>query len=352
MSVRYLGSKARIVEQIVALIGPPDHGGQVLIDGFCGTGVVAETAARAGWSIRINDSLMAATVISAARLASRKTVPFIGLGGYESAIEQLNAAQPKKGFIQTEYSPASAEAGAVERRYFTEDNASRIDGIRYLIEQWATRELTTQTETNLLLADLLIGVDRVANIAGTFGCFLADWSTQALRPLKLTARALFPVPVVVETVVGDVITVPVNPDDVVYLDPPYTKRQYAAYYHVLETVTRGDRPIVGGVTGLRPWQDKASDYCYRRKALASLVSLIADMPAKRIFLSYSSEGHVQLDDLAAGLCNTGNETVVWELGEIGRYRSNMAASAKASSVKEYVIEIAKSSDRSALSAPA
>ena len=44
--------------------------------------------------------------------------------------------------------------------------------------------------------------------------------------------------------------------DTVYLDPPYTKRQYAAYYHVLETLAYGDEPEVSGVTGLRPWEGK------------------------------------------------------------------------------------------------
>ena len=40
--------------------------------------------------------------------------------------------------------------------------------------------------------------------------------------------------------------------DTVYLDPPYTKRQYAAYYHILETISLGDEPIVEGICGIRP----------------------------------------------------------------------------------------------------
>ena len=34
--------------------------------------------------------------------------------------------------------------------------------------------------------------------------------------------------------------------DAVYADPPYTKRQYAAYYHILETIAAGDRPLISG----------------------------------------------------------------------------------------------------------
>ena len=40
--------------------------------------------------------------------------------------------------------------------------------------------------------------------------------------------------------------------DTVYLDPPYTKRQYAAYYHILEAISLGDEPIVEGICGIRP----------------------------------------------------------------------------------------------------
>ncbi len=28
-----------------------------------------------------------------------------------------------------------------------------------------------------------------------------------------------------------------------YVDPPYMKRQYAANYHLLETIAKGDNPV-------------------------------------------------------------------------------------------------------------
>ena len=36
----------------------------------------------------------------------------------------------------------------------------------------------------------------------------------------------------------------VSPGDTVYLDPPYTKRQYASYYHIPETIAYHDEPKV------------------------------------------------------------------------------------------------------------
>lgn len=67
----------------------------------------------------------------------------------------------------------------------------------------------------------------------------------------------------VEATVGDVFDVPNAAHDLVYLDPPYTKRQYASYYHILETVALGDEPEVKGVAGLRPWKNLASDFATR-----------------------------------------------------------------------------------------
>ncbi|MCE4552691.1 DNA adenine methylase, partial [Xanthomonas hortorum] len=121
-----------------------------------------------------------------------------------------------------------------------------------------------------------------------------------------------------------------------YLTPPYTKRQYASYYHLLETIVHGDAPIVEGVAGLRPWQHLASDFCYKRKALGALVALIEGIRAQRVLLSYSNEGHVDLGELTERLADLG-AVAVEPLANIGRYRPNQKASAKASEVSEYLV---------------
>ena len=53
--------------------------------------------------------------------------------------------------------------------------------------------------------------------------------------------------------------------DLCYIDPPYMKRQYAANYHIIETIARGDSPEAVGVSGLRPWRDQYSDFCSKVK---------------------------------------------------------------------------------------
>lgn len=340
MTFRYIGSKSRLIDQITAHMRQPAEGA-FFVDAFCGTGVVAEAAADLGWNVRINDSLHSAVISAGARLISQEQATFTKLGGYAQAIEKLNALRGKKGFMWREYSPASVHSCGFERRYFTEENAARIDAIRGLITDWRQAGTINEVEERLLIADLFGALNRVANIAGTFGCFLSKWTSQAHDKLVMRCRELKRKSVRVEATVGDVFDVSNSAQDLVYLDPPYTKRQYASYYHILETVALGDEPEVKGVAGLRPWKDKASDFCYKTRALKTISRLVQSLRAEQVLLSYSSEGHICLRDLKSELSKIGKFTM-HPLGAIGRYRPNKVASSTAADVNEFLVVVERS----------
>jgi adenine-specific DNA-methyltransferase len=188
------------------------------------------------------------------------------------------------------------------------------------------------------LADLLLASNRVANISGTYGCFLRSWQSSALKPIELRPREFSKR---VEDAISsclDVYELVTRPNDVVYLDPPYTKRQYAAYYHILETICVGDQPLVTGKTGLRPWKHLASVFCYKRHALEALTSLILNQPARRVLLSYSNEGHVDLHELTNRL-RPFRSVEIHQIATVGRYRPNQVASSKSKEVVEYLLDI-------------
>lgn len=336
MSVRYIGSKARVADAIVDLAGPPGLGR--FVDAFCGTGSVAATAADRGWPVLINDAMPSAVAMGTGALVGDSDVPFNALGGYERACAVLNSLSGRPGFMHHEYSPASEEHAGVARRYFTESNAARLDAMRAQIAVWSMAGALTVNEERLLLADLMQAANRVANISGTYGSYLSRWTTNALRPVEFRPRSLPLRHTPFSAEVRDVFDLETTTDDVVYYDPPYTKRQYAAYYHVLETLTAGDWPEVGGLTGLRPWKDKASVFSYKSKALSALTQLIQGSTARKILLSYSNEGHVDRDCLMAALSDSGHVTL-HPIQTIGRYRPNASAAAAAGTVDEYVIEI-------------
>lgn len=341
MTFRYIGSKSRLVDQILALIGPHRRSDGFFVDAFCGTGVVAEAAASLGWPIRLNDSLYSAVISARARLVSTDEGRFHQLGGYAAAIQKLNQLKPHEGYIWRTYSPASLDECGIERRYFTERNAAKIDSMRKKIAKWKSNGMLSEAEEHLLIGDLFSALNRVANIAGTFGCFLSKWTPQSLRDIEVRCRDLKSTTTVVETSVGDVFDVRTTKKDLVYLDPPYTKRQYASYYHILETVAYNDQPAVEGVAGLRPWRDKASAFCYKSRALKTLSDLVSSLNSSRVLLSYSSEGHICTTDLREALEKLG-EATMHPLGEIGRYRPNETASNNSAEVSEYLIEVSLS----------
>lgn len=339
MGYRYIGSKARIANEIIKCLGAPTADDSYFIDAFSGTGIVASKAADLGWNIRINDMMMNATVVSEAHLLSEEDVNFSALGGYVEAVKKLSVAR-KEGFIWREYSPASALQVGIERRYFIEDNAQRIDGATNLIHAWKREGVISDKEFSLLLATLIFAVNDVANIAGTYGCFLSKWTQQSMNQLNIVPLELRRNAVNYSVSNLDVFQVNSRTCDVVYFDPPYTKRQYASYYHILETIVRGDEPIVEGVAGLRPWKDNASVFCYKTKALKALVKLVISQKADRVLISYSNDGHIRLDAFKKELEKTGYVEIT-EIGTIGKYRPNQIASSSGSDVNEYLIEYRK-----------
>lgn len=342
MTFRYIGSKARLADGLVRHLGKPSATETRFVDLFAGTGAVSALASAQGWPVWINDSLHSAVAMSVSRVATAQQARFAGLGGYPSAIEQLNAAAPVNGFLWREYSPASIAHCGVERRYFTEANGAQLDGMRKQVATWLSAGMVSQLESTVLVADLLSAANRAANIAGTYGCFLSKWQTQALAPVRVACREFSMGSGVVESTVSDVFNLELRETDVAYLDPPYTKRQYASYYHILETLTLHDEPIVEGVCGLRPWKDKASPFCYKTRALNALVDLIEGLAARRVMLSYSSEGHVQMDALVDRLSLTG-EVALTPLLAVGRYRPNVVASSNGDEVTEYLLAYTKHS---------
>jgi adenine-specific DNA-methyltransferase len=336
MTFRYIGSKARLVEALTPHLTRPSGGGR-FVDLFCGTGAVAEAASLLGMPVMVNDTLVCAVTMAAGRLFSQDQVPFEKLGGYHAAVAYLNCEKLVQGVLWRQYSPASADYCGIERRYFTEGNAAKLDAMRQRIGAWHKEGKLSDAENTLLIADLLSATNRAANIAGTYGCFLSKWQKQALNPVVLQGRELQLKASRVEVLNVDAFNVETNAADVVYLDPPYTKRQYASYYHILETVSLNDDPAVVGVAGLRPWQSKSSPFCYKRKALDAMVCLVEGLSANTVLISYSDAGHIDLKELVGRLGKAGVVELV-PLHDVGRYRPNRASTENGAVVTEYVIK--------------
>ena len=94
--------------------------------------------------------------------------------------------------------------------------------------------------------------------------------------------------------------------DVCYIDPPYMKRQYAANYHILETLAREDEPEAVGISGLRPWRDQYSNFCTKTKIRESFREIFKTMECENFLISYSQDGLLTIKQFEEFLSEFGN----------------------------------------------
>ncbi|ODP28495.1 Site-specific DNA-methyltransferase (adenine-specific) [Paenibacillus nuruki] len=345
---RYIGNKTKllpfIMDKVKELIG--DSG--VVADIMAGTGSVSLELRRQGYSVVASDVMTYSYHHLVVNLLLKESPGFSKIikkmhsnsNSYEAVLDYLNNLTPKKGYFFNEFSPeGTPENGLDARKYFTSENAAKIDAIREEINNWTNLGYITKNEESLLKHTLIMAVNRVANISGTYGYFLSKFNKSSLEPLRLTSIQFDDTENVNHTILqgfaeelSENITA-----DLCYIDPPYMKRQYAANYHILETVARGDFPTAVGKSGLRNWWDQHSKFCTKTKGLDSFASVISKMNCNLFLISYSEDGLFSLEQLVECFSNLGSVEV--QLIEYDRFRSNNSLLPK--QLKEYLIILRK-----------
>ena len=344
---RYIGNKTKLIPQIMrkvhALIG--DEG--IVADIMAGTGCVSKALRNAGYSVIASDVMTYSYHHLTATLMLSKSPFFRSLASevewgnkspYLSVLEYLNNLPPMEDFFYREYSSAGKpKNGTPARKYFTPENAARIDAIRSQIECWKADGRLTTHEDSLLKHTLILAANDVANISGTYGYFLSSYKKNALEKMVLR-------PVAFERVnsSGHQVLQGFAEDlsqhisaDLCYMDPPYMKRQYAANYHILETLACGDFPDLIGKSGLRDWWCQHSKLCTKTKGLQTFEQIISNMNCPKFLVSYSEDGLFSLEELTGRFSKFGRVTV--DKIVYNRFRSNDSALAK--QLNEFLIAI-------------
>jgi adenine-specific DNA-methyltransferase len=282
----------------------------VFIDGFAGTGVVGYHFRHSG-RIIANDLLYSNYVVNQAFLNS--TPENVRPAHLAELVEALNRLEPRAGYVRRHYGG----------RYFTAENAARIDAAREGIEELDRAGACWPQEKLLLLASLLYAADKAANTVGQYDAYLKNVrlgaggeaprtagrhlvDSNVHRPLRLRLPAVE---------LGDGGHQVYNEDlnrlihrlegDVLYLDPPYNSRQYIDCYHVLENILRWDKPRLYGKTRKFRREALKSRYSRRQEAGQALAELITAAPCGHIFLSYNSEGIIPDAEIMAILQDKG-----------------------------------------------
>jgi adenine-specific DNA-methyltransferase len=295
MSYRYIGNKSRIIKNLLPVIEKIVSPGAIIADLMCGTASVSEALRIAGYKVIASDIMTYAVYHARVRLTIDEVTSFSGIGGksYQQILDYLNNLPPVKGYIFREYCPEGSPAeGCPPRKYFTPENARKLDAVREKINLWEEQGVLTENEQALLRHDLILAANKVANIAGTYGHFRSSWSNGAQNSLSLIqTKFIFGYSLdhlVLPPAPAEISAAKITAD-LCYLDPPYMKRQYAANYHILETLARGDEPPAIGISGLRPWRDQYSDFCSKIKIRDAFTKIIEQMNCNRFLISYSED---------------------------------------------------------------
>lgn len=353
MGYRYIGSKTRVVSALIDVISEIAPKGATVVDLMTGTGTVALALRRAGYRVIANDlmtysyhharvNLMFSAEpkfnsIGAIR-SSRAQPSLLTVSRYEEVLGWLDSVEPVAGYFWNEFSREGVPGeGVPARNYFSPENARKIDGVRRAITELHATGKTTELENSLLIHTLILAANDAANIAGTYGHFLSKTVQRSVQPISLK-----PVEVPVIDDGGHVVLQGYAEEnasrisaDVCYIDPPYMKRQYAANYHLLETLARGDAPRAIGVSGLRPWRDQYSDFCTKTKIWLAFEKILKGMDCQQFLVSYSEDGLVSKAQLEEFFGQFG--VVSTYTFENKRFKSN--DSSLAPTLTEYIIHL-------------
>jgi adenine-specific DNA-methyltransferase len=320
--LNYIGSKFQLLDWLTATIqektGWTSFTDKRVADLFAGTGVVSHHFRLAGAHVASNDAELYSAIIAHAltRSAYNETCRTL-LAELQVAAATAPTTAPTTapaGYITTNYSPYEA----TERKFFTVENARRIDFIRGRLED--LKPTLSHDDYQFLLASLLVSADAVSNVPAVYGCFLQKFKAKALKPLQL-------IPVHTHTAPATTLSVSSHTDvlsptllasieaDLVYLDPPYNERQYSKNYFPLNMIAKSpadlaSEPPLKGKTGI-PAGCFLSPFCKKGEVEAAFDSLIKGLnKAQWVFLSYNSESLVSKEKMLELLGKYGSASVV------------------------------------------
>lgn len=338
-TMRYIGSKARILDFIGDTVnqtfGSVDNA--IVADLFAGTCSVSEMFKHQKAKVITNDYLHFSYAFQVAKIKLNtepaSTIP------YQEAICQLNELDGKEGFFYQEYTVEGSRQSGVERNYFSERNAKKMDSICMKMNSWKTAGMISDDMLFLLAASLVDAITKVSNTSGTYGAFLKVDDQRKFKDLELTPFDFHNNDKVNEAYRSDISDIIDDiQGDILYLDPPYNTRQYPPYYHILETAVLYDSPPIYGITGRRPYQDSLSPFCMKEKALPAMLDIVARARFSDIYLSYSTDGIMNYQTLCDELTTYGDIQLFTK--PYRRYKSNGGGTGE-KEVKEIIIYVKK-----------
>lgn len=340
--MRYLGNKTRMLENINSVILDNNITEGVFCDLFAGSGSVGDYF-KEKFQIISNDFLHSLSIVNKAKLEN-KDIPAFKDFSKKYGVDPFAYFNNKfyisdsQFFITNNYSPKG------KRQFFTEKNATKIDGIRIEIEKLYKDFIIDIKERNFLIASLIESVMGVSNTTGTYEAYLKNWDNRTLKEFELQPINIRKTNKIFNNTIynkdSNELLRKIN-GDVLYIDPPYTVTDYNSAYHVLESISKYDYPTIGGITGRRKEITKKSKYTKKKQALINFEDLFRQANFNHILVSYSTQGLVAVDELVelAKKFAINNEVKVYEFPF--REYKNIRSSQKGDDLKEVILYFKK-----------
>lgn len=324
--VKYIGSKASLVEKIFAFVQEhlPAGAPKRILDVFTGTTRVAQAFRSQGWTVTTSDLSWAAEAYSHA-FVQRTAASGARVG---ALIQELRAVEPESGWITSTYCDVVTADGGVVKMW-KPVNGQKADAMREKIREWTETGHCSHHEAMILTTCVIFALDKVDSSVGVQQAYLKTWAARASNPLELVDLPFYDGPPGTH-IVGDALVNEYPNATVAYLDPPYSAHSYSTYYHIWDSIVRWDKPAVGLKTNRRIDRVSGSDeqdesmmsaWNSKRTALEAFLKLVSRLPVQYVVISYNDESLVPLDSLVGALENAYPTVIVKKIP----YKRNIMA---------------------------
>ncbi len=213
-------------------------------------------------------------------------------------------------------------------KFFSLNDAKLIGELRENLDKNLKEKKLNNKEFYILLASLLYSADKIANTVGHYDAYrknviLQDkFHFELIKPLETEAE--------IEIFKEDSNDLVLNLSkaqikfDIAFIDPPYNSRQYSRFYHLLETLSKNNKPKLYGVA-LKPEPENMSLYC-KSTALNAFKNLVQNLAqiAKILVVTYNNTYSANLRSNAR-LNKEQIENILKEYGKIHFYEFDFKA---------------------------
>ncbi len=302
---RYTGSKYRLMGWIRMLI-INNCDGETFFDVFAGTGVVTEYLINDYEKYIINDFLYSNEVIYKGFLL-QENYDMDKLIKIVEKYNRINKIKLKDNYVSINFGD----------KYFNKEDAKLIGEIRQDLETSFFQGEVNQKEYYMLLSSLLFSVDKVANTCGHYDAYRkidkieSKFRYELILPKQLNEKQKVEIYREDSNKLAKKIKA-----DIAFIDPPYNSRQYSRFYHVLENITKWEKPKLYG-TALKPKEENMSEYC-KTSALNAFKDLIDNLNVRYVVVTYnntynskssSSKNKITLEEIKSVLDEKGETKI-------------------------------------------